>query len=107
MCNKIKKNVNSSLGLASTTKEKVKSFVNELRKKDQFIKEEKAKAVKEIRHTLEEKEKELDEKAGTVVSEALSEIQDTAKKELEELNKSIAEMEKILSTKSNENEPMQ
>jgi hypothetical protein len=69
-----------------------------------LAKEKKAEAVKEIIHRLEKKDKEFEEKTSAIVSEALNDIQVGTQKDIKELNKEIADLEKILATNSNGNE---
>lgn len=62
----------------------------------ELAKEKKSKAVKEIFHTLEKKDKEFEEEINPIVSEALSDIQVATQKDIKELNKHIDDLEKNL-----------
>ena len=75
--------------------------MDELVENGKLIRGKNVKVLKRILHTLEKKDKDLEEKTNAIVSEALSDIQIGNQKEIEELNKDIADLEKILATYSN------
>ena len=77
--------------------------MDELVENGKLIRGKNVKVLKRILHTLEKKDKDLEEKTNAIVSEALSDIQIGNQKEIEELNKDIADLEKILATYSNGN----
>ena len=77
--------------------------MDELVENGKLIRRKNVKVLKKILHTLEKKDKDLEEKTNAIVSEALSDIQIGNQKDIEELNKDIADLEKILATYSNGN----
>ena len=77
--------------------------MDELVENGKLIRGKNVKVLKRILHTLEKKDKDLEEKTNAIVSEALSDIQIGNQKDIEELNKDIADLEKILATYSNGN----
>ncbi len=104
MLDTIKKRMNIGLEVASSTKDKVEIPEDQLIEREQVEKEKKSKAVKEIFQTMGKKEKEFEEDTRAIISEVLSDIQVVTQEELKELNGRIADLEKILSAKSNGNE---
>ena len=91
-----KKGIYLGLGIASTTKEKVEGLVDEMIEKGELTKEEKSKAVKEILQKFERDEKEFKEKTKAVVNERLNDIRFASQKEVKELRKKVADLEKKL-----------
>jgi polyhydroxyalkanoate synthesis regulator phasin len=94
----IEKSINLGLGIASTTKEKVESLVDDLIAKGQLEKQERSKAVKEIMTKLEKSETEFREKTKTIVNETVNNIGFATKKEVNNLKATVSDLQKKISS---------
>jgi polyhydroxyalkanoate synthesis regulator phasin len=90
----IKKSIYLGLGIATVTKEKVESLVDELIEKGQLAKEDKSKAVQEILNKLEKSETEFKKKTIAVVDEAVNSLESSTQKDIEELKKIVSDLDK-------------
>lgn len=90
----IEKTINLGIGIAATTKEKVESRVDELIKKGQLAKENRAKAVNELFDTVEKKEKEFEEKASAAVNETINNFGLATRKEIDSLSEKVSDLQK-------------
>jgi polyhydroxyalkanoate synthesis regulator phasin len=97
----IKKSIYLGLGIATTTKEKVESLVDELIQKGELAKEEKSKSVQEILDKLEKSEDEFKEKTSAVVKETLNKLEYATQKDIQELKETISDLKKRISAKFN------
>jgi len=96
----IKKSIYFGLGTISATREKVEEIVDEMIEKGQLTKDQRSKAVKEILDETEKKEKELRNTIRSTINKILSEeIQVATKKDIAEINKRLADIEKKLESK--------
>lgn len=94
----IEKTINLGIGIAATTKEKVESRVDELIRKGQLTKENRAKAVNELLDTVEKKEKEFEEKASAAINETINNFGLATKKEVNNLKETISDMQKKINS---------
>lgn len=94
----IEKTINLGIGIATTTKEKVESRVDELIRKGQLTKENRAKAVNELLDTVEKKEKEFEEKASAAINETINNFGLATKKEVNNLKETISDMQKKINS---------
>ena len=99
MIDLIKKSIYLGLGIASTTKEKVETLVDELIEKGQLAKDEKSKAVQEILDKLERSEKEFKQNISKEVKEAVNSLGIATQKDINALKKIISDLEKKISAK--------
>jgi len=99
MIDLIKKSIYLGLGIASTTKEKVETLVDELIEKGQLAKDEKSKAVQEILDKLERSEKEFKQNISKEVKEAVNNLGIATQKDINALKKIISDLEKKISAK--------
>ena len=95
----IKKSLYLGLGVASFTKERVESVVDELIEKGQLSKDEKSKAIKDIFDKIEKEEKEVQKKIHKVVKEVLDKVGVATQKDIENLQKRIKKLEAKLAEK--------
>lgn len=92
----IEKTINLGIGIAATTKEKVESRVDELIKKGQLAKENRAKAVNELFDSVEKKEKEFEEKASAAVNETIKNFGIATRKDIDSLSEKVSDIQKKL-----------
>ena len=95
----IKKSLYLGLGVASFTKERAESMVDELIEKGQLSKDEKSKAIKDIFDKIEKEEKEVQKKIQKVVKEVLDKVGVATQKDIENLQKRIKKLEAKLDEK--------
>ena len=95
----IKKSLYLGLGVASFTKERAESMVDELIEKGQLSKDEKSKAIKDIFDKIEKEEKEVQKKIQKVVKEVLDKVGVATQKDIENLQKRIKKLEAKLAEK--------
>jgi polyhydroxyalkanoate synthesis regulator phasin len=96
----IEKSISLGLGIAATSKEKVENLVDEMIAKGQLEKQEKSKAVKEILAKVEKSEAEFKERTRAVVNETVNNIGFATKTEVNNLKKTIADLQKKISSQN-------
>jgi polyhydroxyalkanoate synthesis regulator phasin len=89
----IRKSILMGLGLMSASKEKVEEIVDELVKKGQVSKDEKAEYVRDILDKAEKRGDEIRETIDKKVDEAIARIRPKTQEELENLNKKYDQLE--------------
>lgn len=95
----IKKSIYLGLGIATATKEKVETLVDELIEKGQITKDEKTKVVQEILDKVEKGEKEFKQKIDKEVKEVINNLGLATKMDIDELKNIINDLEKKIYTK--------
>lgn len=94
MLDLFKKAVLMGLGVITLTKEKVEQIVDELIKKGELKEDERSKAVHDLLAKIEEQEKVLSEKVGSIVKNTLEKLDIPSRKDIEKLEKKIDELKK-------------
>ncbi len=89
------------VGLTSLTKEKAEEFIDELIKRGEVESKDKAKAVDNIIQRAKEEEKKFNEKVNQTVQNVINNMGITTKKDIENLESKIKELENIINEKLN------
>ena len=95
----LKKSIYLGLGIATVTKEKVESLVDDLIEKGQLSKDDKSKAVQEILENLDKSETDFKKKTLAVVNEAVNSLESSTQKDIEELKKLVTDLDKKINSK--------
>jgi polyhydroxyalkanoate synthesis regulator phasin len=101
MLDLIKKSIYLGLGVLTITKEKIEILVDELIEKGQISKEEKPKILQDIIQRINQEQKALSTKVRMMVKKAIDELGLVTKKDVEELNSRLEEIEKKVTKKDN------
>lgn len=94
----LKKSIYLGLGIATVTKEKVESLVDDLIEKGQLSTDDKSKAVQEILDNLDNSETDFKKKTFAVVNEAVNSLETSTQKDIEELKKLVSDLDKKINS---------
>ncbi|MGA7721138.1 MAG: hypothetical protein WCA84_08165 [Ignavibacteriaceae bacterium] len=94
----LKKSIYLGLGIATVTKEKVESLVDDLIEKGQLSTDDKSKTVQEILDNLDKSETDFKKKTFAVVNEAVNSLETSTQKDIEELKKLVSDLDKKINS---------